>query len=1164
MATAHRASRRFTKPEVHEKPHRRKSHFFRNSFLLLVLGAGVVGYLAPMIIANTALRNWMLQTALEPKGTVTAGSASLGWFSPLKIDNLDVRDSEGVSVASIGSFRTEKSLIALLLDVDQVGRVHVENPSVHLVAYESDTNLERVFAALLNSEEESKLTAQVSVTGGTLLYEDNVAGRQYQINKLTADCSLGSAAEGVTLAASGELAGQSEPASFQVDLRATPSKETGAALANGKLHCQTTALPLDLFDPLLRRGMADARVSGQLSSALDGAWGDLSSDGKASLDGVVRLAKVNFAAAALAADEIHLDSVEMPCRIRQNGDTIEIEELAVKCELGQVALSGSAKTSDFSAENIAAALAREPFQLKGHLDVARLAAMLPKTLMMREGTAITAGQIELLASGHPQQSGTTWTGLVETKQLAGTANGRPITWDKPLALQFSLHDSDRGVTIDRAVCTSSFLQVSAAGSLDNLTATAQFDLERLLAELKQFSDLNELHLAGQGRAKLTVKHTSENSLLADGEFQARGFQYVRPNALPWREDNLVAKLTAAMQIAGQSLRQIDSAKLTVDAGNDHLEAQLRSPLTEPTKGPWPVDCTWRGELAAWPARLAAFGVSGWALAGAGALQASIDATPQLVKVQNAQAQFNQLQVVGNGLFVNEPTVTSTLTGQYDLESGRAELASATLVAGTATAAISQAVMQSTNSTWSISGGTAHIEGDLGQFAGWRQDPRVPATFNISGKIIGDAQLKHADGVTSGQVNAAVDQLQIVDTSRPAKPGAAPASWHEPRITIASRGSYQHASEKLALDGLEITSNALRVVASGAIAMAATGGEVNLEGTTSYDWAQLEPLWRPYLGKGFQISGRDAREFAIRGTLTGPPTAPDSWKNITGEAGIGWTDMNLYGLRAGEGEIEAQLAGGQARTTKPIDFTISEGRITLSPVVQISPSPIELLLPKGQVLKDVRLSPEICAEGMRFVAPLLANATVAEGRFSVALNGARVPLADPPAGQFSGSMAINGQIKPGPIAQEFVGLIKEIVTLVQQGKAPNLRAIDGALMSVDSSNVEFELANRRVYHRNLTIIVGTTPITTKGSVGLDESLKMLAEVPINARLLGADLSLGALEGHKLQIPISGTLSKPQLDRSALRDIPRQLLENTARDVLQKGLNRGLEQLFPGQK
>jgi hypothetical protein len=334
-------------------------------------------------------------------------------------------------VASIGAFRTEKSLISLLLDVDQVGRVHVENPSVHLIAYEKDTNLERVFAAFLNSEEESKVTAEVSVTGGTLQYEDDVAKRQYQVNKLTADCSLGDAADGITLAASGELAGQIKPASFQIDLRATPSKETGGALANGKVHCQTVDLPLDLLDPLLRRGMAEARVSGHVSSELEGAWGELTSEGKASLNGVVRLANVNFAAAALSADEIRLENVEIPCRVRQDGDTIEVEELAVKCELGQVTLSGSAKSSDFSAENVAAALAREPFQLKGNLDVAKLAAMLPKTLKLREGTAITTGQIDLLASSHQQQSGTSWTGLVETKQLAGAANGRPITRDKP-------------------------------------------------------------------------------------------------------------------------------------------------------------------------------------------------------------------------------------------------------------------------------------------------------------------------------------------------------------------------------------------------------------------------------------------------------------------------------------------------------------------------------------------------------------------------------------------------------------------------------------------------------------------------------------------------------------------------------------------------------------
>jgi hypothetical protein len=1162
MATADRAAKR-SKRNYDEQP-RRKSHVLRNSFLLLVLLGGVAAYFAPVMIANTSLRNWMLQTAIAPEGTVTAGSASLGWFSPVVADNLEVRDREGKLVLSIGSFRTEKTLVALVLDVDQIGRVHVDKPDVHVVAYEHDTNLERVFAALLNSDEESNVTAQVAVTDGTLLYEDTVAKREYKISELEADGTLGDAAEGLALAASGKLAGQQQPGSFQVDLRATPSKSTGAALANGKLHCQTTALPLELLDPLLRRSVDSARLSGQMSSELDGAWGDLATEGEASLKGVVRLADVNFAATALSADTIHLDHVEMPCRIRQQGDMVEVDELSIQCELGQLSLTGSAKTSDFSTENIAAALVREKCQLKGRLDLAKLAAMLPETLMLREGTQITAGQVEILASAHPQQSGTSWTGLVETKQLTGMANGRPIAWDQPLAVQFAVHDSTNGITIDRAVCTSRFLQVSAAGSLDNMTATAEFDLSRLLTELQQFSDLNRIHVAGQGRAKLTVKRTGESGVAVDADFQARGFQWITENGQPWKEDSLTAKLTAAGQLSGQSIKRIDSATLTVDAGADHLDVQLRDALAELSHGPWPLDCTWRGQLAAWPARLAAFGVTGWNLAGSGSLQALVDASPSIVTLKSGQAQFNPLQVQGGRVFVNEPAVTSTFAGKYDVEQGRLDISSATLVAGTATVALSQAILHATETGLNVNGGKGHVEGDLAQFARWVQDPKVPAAWQVSGKLVGDAELKHADGTTSGQINAAVDGLRIVDALHPAKPGAAPASWQEPRITLASRVKFEHPNERLLLDGLEITSNALRVVASGDIAMSSAGGNVDLQGTTAYDWAQLEPLWRPYLGKGFQISGRDAREFAIRGRLTGAPTSPDSWKNVTGKAGIGWTEMNLYGLLAGEGEIEAQLGDGQVRTTKPIDFTISEGRLTAAPVVRLSPAPAELTMPAGTVLTNVRLSPELCSAGMRFVAPLLANATVAEGRFSVALDGARIPVADPAAGQFSGRMAIDGQIRPGPVAQEFVGLIKEIVTLVQSGRVPNLRALDGALMSVDNSNVEFELVNRRIYHRNLTIIIGTTPITTKGSVGFDESLKLLAEVPINARLLGADLSLGAFEGQKLQIPISGTLSKPKLDRSALRDIPRQLLENTARDVLTNGLNRGLEQLFQGQK
>ena len=47
-----------------------------------------------------------------------------------------------------------------------------------------------------------------------------------------------------------------------------------------------------------------------------------------------------------------------------------------------------------------------------------------------------------------------------------------------------------------------------------------------------------------------------------------------------------------------------------------------------------------------------------------------------------------------------------------------------------------------------------------------------------------------------------------------------------------------------------------------------------------------------------------------------------------------------------------------------------------------------------------------------------------------------------------------------------------------------------------------MVQRRIYHKNLKFTVGTMQISTYGSVGLDdESLSMIAEVPLQANLLG---------------------------------------------------------------
>jgi len=323
MATAERVETKQSKKRTRSGSRKARSHKLRNAFLTVLFLSGVVVYFAPAIVAQTPLRNWMVQTAVAPNGTITLGSASLGWFSPIGVDDLQILDDAGDTAVAIESFSSEKSLIAILLDLGDLGQLHITQPAVHLVAYEKDTNLERIFASLLTSEGESSVTAKINVTNGTVVVDDTVDSRRLEFSNLAAECALGDATGGILLAVSGTLDDEQQPGSFKIDLRTTGSDAHGP-LAAGKITCSTTALPLEALDPLLRRTIDDAQLTGRLSTDLQGAWGDMAEDGETSIDGNVTLTNLNFAAAAIGPDEIRLDRVDMPCRIRQKGERIDI------------------------------------------------------------------------------------------------------------------------------------------------------------------------------------------------------------------------------------------------------------------------------------------------------------------------------------------------------------------------------------------------------------------------------------------------------------------------------------------------------------------------------------------------------------------------------------------------------------------------------------------------------------------------------------------------------------------------------------------------------------------------------------------------------------------------------------------------------------------------
>jgi hypothetical protein len=192
---------------------------------------------------------------------------------------------------------------------------------------------------------------------------------------------------------------------------------------------------------------------------------------------------------------------------------------------------------------------------------------------------------------------------------------------------------------------------------------------------------------------------------------------------------------------------------------------------------------------------------------------------------------------------------------------------------------------------------------------------------------------------------------------------------------------------------------------------------------------------------------------------------------------------------------------------------------------------------------------------------LADATRAEGRFSVALESARVPLPDQSRSDVQGELTIHrAHVGPGPLAQQCILLIEQIRSLID-GRAPGSSAAANATWLVlPEQTVPFDISQGRVQHRNLVVTAGDVQIKTSGTVGFDETLNLIAEVPINDSWLEGKAYLAAFKGTTLQVPVRGTLSKPQVDANALRDLSRRMIGGAARGALEGELNRGLQRLF----
>jgi translocation and assembly module TamB len=1104
----------------------------RRLALAFVLSLALVWF-TPTIVAKTGLLNsFIAQATAKIDGKVGIGGISLGWFSPITLTDVQLTDAEGKSILAAPTVRSTHSLLSLARNPSDLGTFTIENPRLDIICTKDSTNLESALAKLLNDPTPSsgpRPLLVVAVMNGVVTVADG--SDTWKIEGLDATVTVPRAGEPIRVQATG----RSDGAPLDADL--TLGSELVAKV-------RADGFPLAMAAPIARRFEPGFHAKGTLTVDLKAT---VSAGESAKTAGTIVVADLEVGADRFGAERLALKSVKLPIAIASSGGVFTIEKADLACDIGTASLTGAFDPSE-SPEKL---LDRAGLAASVELDVARLAAMFPKLLRLRAGTALAEGRIVAKLASTAGTAGTTWTGSLGTTALRGTRNGQPIAWDQPLAVSFAGRiGADRKPAFDRLDAKAEFATIAASGTAERFQIAADVSLDGLAKRLGEF-----VELPGQfaGTAKLTANGTTSNGTTKLSLAANVANLVVADGARRFQEPSLVVNGSAEGAFFGPDVKPLAAANVTVTAGTESAEVKLLEPIADlrsPASGK--VVAKLAGDLERWASRASSFVTipkSIKAIGGQGVLGGTVTFTPAVVNLDAITADLKNARFHGYGLVLDEPQLLlDPTTGRIDRASGLIEFPTMLLRTSTVAASVKpfKLVPQS--------GGDYGVELDgiananlarVQQMIQMQSDPKLGD--RLDGIVAaGTVKVRTAGSTYSFEANLPIQKFVLGPPTAP--------TWTEEKLAIVAMGSFDVASDRLQLDRASVERpDGLKVDATGRIDAITTTTDLDLAGQLRYDLATLEPQLKKFLGKSFEAKGQGTREFKLAGRLQ-----PDTFGSLNGNASLAWQSLKAYGFDVGQSQLVAKLDRGTL-AVDPLEATFGQtGKVRLEPTVRFLPAGGELFFAKGKVIDQAKLTPVACADAIGYVLPAFAKSTETSGTISFDLDSSRLPLGDPEKGTMTGRLTLHEvQVGPGPVIAEVMqlaGAKSSTFSLNRDGK-PQV--------------VNVKLENGWVHHDNLTLATKSFTMVTSGRVSLNGDLEMMADVPLPDSDLGPLLKNNpkireAMAKKRIQLPVRGTIHKPKLDPGAFRAAVRKVTDEIVRDLGKNALGGLLDKIGPPPK
>ena len=1162
----------------------------------------------PNLLGLTGLHQTAIDyVASDFNGKITVEKASLGWLQPIQLTNISAVDVEGNDLFKADSVTSTKPLWELAKGSD-FGEINIVAPIAYVHLRPDGSNLEDAIAnymtppnAVPNESDNAASSVStipiitINATDGRALVTSSTDTQSWNIDGLNAIVTTMGETAPLTIEADYQITPTRVDASGQITLQ-NPGKmainalvDPGAAeLEFGaiELAIGASSAPISISGPILQRFLGPMQTEGLLSGSLQSQI-DLNT--QAMRVDLTNLSINSFGLSApelIGSDNVFVQSVTANGTMELSPDIVASKELKLDSDFGNVTSNGRFDIKQLSNLAAGGSLLDTPFQMDGEVDLAKLLRMLPSTFQLHQDLAVESGMVKFQAGSKVEEGVPKLIMNLDMANLKARRGNQNIIW-QPLRIISTISQSPAGLIIDDASLESDFLVVKGSANYETGTFRTKGDLAQLMESVGQFADLAGMQLAGEldgtfgwqtNANNNPVNDSSPKPILISGKFEVTNPVIKYPNMPVWQQPKLTVGLTGAglagtdPQTALQTL-QLDQGGIQIDIGSEQVIATLSEPLQNAFTDIWNLDCNLQGDLGGWVRHIQNFVDIGDVQA-SGPVNLTCQAAMQgnLIQLSNIEYEVQQLGFNGYGWKIRDPKAYGTGIVTYDMATGAVAIADLILNSSSISAR-GQNLSVRYAPNMQVAGPVA-FRGDLNRIADWLELSPNPDSVRWYGSVEGNIQLASDETGIGGTVTSTITDLvagQHVNAqpglnnadpnnANPITTASSQTVWsellREPTVELNSGVTLANDFDSIGFENLKLGSSALTVNAAGTVSQLADAMVTNIQGTWNPDWQKVNSILGAYTGDLVLLAGSGQQPFTVRGPLfetssnlnQGVPQTAWLPAALEANTSIRWDQGKVLDVPIGASQIDIDLRNsfGRLQTT---GIPFSGGVVKFAPGIDMRGEEPILLMDQTRVIDNLTLTETTARQWLKFIAPLAADATSAQGNVTFDIRSLKMPMYNPTKMEAQGAIRLNNVvIGAGPLADQLLGTINQLRAIIKPNAGP---ARDRSTwLQMAEQTIPIMVRDEKVFHEGVTFTHKDTTVRTKGSVGFDQSLNMVAEIPIADDWIADQPYLAGLKGQSLSIPIRGTVTKPQLDQRAIQQFSTQLAKQAAGSALNK--------------